>query len=173
MPPLNEVFLLDDDQINSQSMNRKSGLSPVGTATSYARLDRNVSIRTPMPSPLTNCRLLTQAMLILLSAFLHVFLGLPVAFDCMERPRQRTTLRMVLYQVVSILRRGLLPIIDALEAFCCWEVLIVALIMIQLDMSSITDTIYQDDRCQSWIPSMVGRVLRFSLTRAITSMLSA
>ena len=120
LPPLNEAFLSDDDPIASQSMNRESGLSPVGTATSYARLDRNASIRTLIPSPSTNCRLLKQAMLIFLAVILHVFLGLPVAFDCMERPIQRTTLRMVLYQVVSTLWRGLLPIIDALGAFCCW-----------------------------------------------------
>ncbi|KAL7528950.1 hypothetical protein ACHAXR_002715, partial [Thalassiosira sp. AJA248-18] len=88
------------------------------------------------------------------SLILHVFLGLPVALlgDCIERPRNRTTLRMVLYQATFTLRRALLPVIDALGAFCCWEVLIVALIMIQLEMPSITDTIYQDNRCEEADP---------------------
>ena len=85
---------------------------------------------------------------------IHVFLGLPVVLlgDCIERPRKRTTLRLVLYNATSALRRALLPVIDALGAFCCWEVLIVSLIMIQLEMPSITDTIYQDDRCQEADP---------------------
>jgi len=85
---------------------------------------------------------------------LHVLLGLPVALlgDCIERPRQRTTLRMVLYQATYTLRRALLPVIDSLGAFGCWEVLIVALLMIQLEMPSITDTIHQDDRCKEADP---------------------
>lgn len=85
---------------------------------------------------------------------LHVFLGLPVALlgDCLERPRQRTTLRMIMYQGTSTLRRALLPIIDVLGAFGCWEVLLVALVMIQLEIPSITDTIYQDNRCQELDP---------------------
>lgn len=85
---------------------------------------------------------------------MHVLLGLPVALlgDCIERPRHRTTFRMILYQVTSTFQRGLRPIIDALGAFCSWEVLIVAFIMIQLEMPSITDTIYQDDRCQEADP---------------------
>ena len=80
---------------------------------------------------------------------LHVALGLPLALlgDCIERPRHRTTLRLVSYQVTTAFQKGLLPIIDALGAFCAWEVLIVALIMIQLEMPNITDTIYKDDRC--------------------------
>lgn len=85
---------------------------------------------------------------------LHVMLGLPVAIlgTCMERPRQRNTVRMALYRVTCTVRKALLRAIDALGALCCWEVLFVALIMIQLEMPSITDTIYQDDRCREIDP---------------------
>jgi len=85
---------------------------------------------------------------------LHVLLGLPVAVlaDCIEQPRKRTTVRTVLYRLTVAIRSSLLPVIDALGAFCCWEVLIVALLMIQLEMPSITDTIYQDDRCEQADP---------------------
>ena len=85
---------------------------------------------------------------------LHVLIGLPEALlgECIERPRRRTTLRLALYQATSTLRRALLPVIDALGAFCCWEVLVVALFMIQLEIPSITDTIYQDDRCREADP---------------------
>ncbi|KAL7545704.1 hypothetical protein ACHAWF_009055, partial [Thalassiosira exigua] len=80
---------------------------------------------------------------------LHASLGLPAAVlgECVERPRRRTALNLALYRLVSGLRGILLPAIDALGAFGCWEVLIVAMTMIQLEMPSITDTIYQDDRC--------------------------
>jgi len=85
---------------------------------------------------------------------LHVLLGLPVAVlaDCIEQPRKRTTVRTILYRLTVAIRSSLLPVIDALGAFCCWEVLIVALLMIQLEMPSITDTIYQDDRCEQADP---------------------
>jgi len=85
---------------------------------------------------------------------LHVLLGLPVAVlaDCIEQPRKRTTVRTILYRSTVAIRSTLLPVIDALGAFCCWEVLIVALLMIQLEMPSITDTIYQDDRCEQADP---------------------
>jgi hypothetical protein len=85
---------------------------------------------------------------------IHVLLGLPEALlgDCIERPRRRTTLRLALYRGTSAFRRALLPVIDALGAFCCWEVFIVALFMIQWEIPSITDTIYQDDRCREADP---------------------
>lgn len=85
---------------------------------------------------------------------LHVLLGLPEALlgDCIERPRRRTTLLLALYRATSTFRRALLPVIDALGAFCCWEVLIVAFFMIQWEIPSITDTIYQDERCQEADP---------------------
>jgi hypothetical protein len=85
---------------------------------------------------------------------LHVLLGLPEALlgECIERPRRRTTLRLALYRATSTFRWALLPVIDALGAFCCWEVLIVALFMIQWEIPSITDTIYQDDRCREADP---------------------
>ena len=70
----------------------------------------------------------------------------------MERPRQRNTVRIALYRVTCTVRKALLRAIDALGALCCWEVLFVALIMIQLEMPSITDTIYQDGRCQEIDP---------------------
>lgn len=223
-PPLNEALSLDDPDLSRHHQHSRKG--PAGG--SYARIG---SDSTPIPSPTTNCYLLKQALLLLLSIsslplvcyavtlptmqrlvygggptllhevlgmiwekdyslitlvkttgdaggwdtflmltfglfavvgpiirsiclIIHVFLGLPVALlgECIERPRKRTTLRMVLYQATYTLRRALLPIIDTLGAFCCWEVLIVALIMIQLEMPSITDTIYQDDRCQETDP---------------------
>eukprot|EP00571_Detonula_confervacea_P008943 CAMPEP_0172328038 /NCGR_PEP_ID=MMETSP1058-20130122/60141_1 /TAXON_ID=83371 /ORGANISM="Detonula confervacea, Strain CCMP 353" /LENGTH=995 /DNA_ID=CAMNT_0013045135 /DNA_START=204 /DNA_END=3191 /DNA_ORIENTATION=- len=224
-PLLNEALMLDDPS----SRNQMSAASSRVEAP-YTRLASN-SGHSYIPSPTTNCYLLKQAVLVLLSIsslplvcyavtlptmqrqvygggptllhqvlgmiwekeyslislvkttgdaggwdyflmltfglfavvgpilrsvclILHVLMGLPVALlgDCMERPRQRTTLRMVMYQATSTFRRALLPIIDALGAFGCWEVLIVALIMIQLEMPSITDTIYQDDRCQEADP---------------------
>jgi len=85
---------------------------------------------------------------------MHVFLGLPVMLlgDCIERPRKRTSLRLILYHATFTLRKALLPVNDALGAFGCWEVLIVALLMIQLEMPSITDTIYSDDKCQEADP---------------------
>ena len=85
---------------------------------------------------------------------LNACLGIPVALlqDCIERPRHRTTVRLVLYQATTQLQKALRPAIDCLGAFCSWEVLIVALIMIQLEMPSITDTIYQDDKCQEADP---------------------
>ena len=86
---------------------------------------------------------------------LHVLLGLPEALlsECIEHPRRRTKLRLSLYKATSALRKMLLPVIDALGAFCCWEVLIVALIMIQLEIPAITDTIYNDDRCHEADPA--------------------
>jgi len=83
---------------------------------------------------------------------LHVLLGLPVALlgDCIERRhlrRKSMTVRRILYRLAYRARRALLPVIDGLGAFMCWEVLLIALVMIQLEMPSITDTIYQDDRC--------------------------
>lgn len=80
---------------------------------------------------------------------MHILLGVPLAFfgDCIEQPRRRTTVRVALYRVTQGLKSILLSLIDALGSFCAWEVLIVALIMIQLEMPSITDTIYRDDRC--------------------------
>lgn len=87
---------------------------------------------------------------------LHVMLGLPVAIlgNSMEqRPRQRTTVRVALYRISYAVRRALLLVVDALGAICCWEVLLIALVMIQLEMPAITDTIYQDDRCQEIDPN--------------------
>ena len=229
-PALNEALSLDvDPQSSSSSQRQKKSVTFPRRDSSYAapRLGSHSSI----PSPTTNCYLLKQAMLVLLSIsslplvcyavtlptmqrlvygggptllhevlgmiwekeyslislvkttgdaggwdiflmltfglfavvgpilrscclVLHVLLGLPVLMlgDCIERPRQRTSLRMILYQATSTLRRALLPVIDALGAFGCWEVLIVALLMIQLEMPSITDTIYNDDRCQEADP---------------------
>ena len=85
---------------------------------------------------------------------LHACLGIPVALlrDCIERPRHRTTVRTMLYHATSKLQKELRPAIDFLGAFCSWEVLAVALIMIQLEMPSITSTIKQDDRCQEADP---------------------
>jgi len=85
---------------------------------------------------------------------IHACLGIPVALlqDCIERPRHRTTVRMALYHATSKLQQLLRPTIDFLGAFCSWEVLAVALIMIQLEMPSITSTIKQDDKCQEADP---------------------
>ncbi len=85
---------------------------------------------------------------------LHVLLGLLAASlgFCLERPRQRTTVRVAVYRVTCAVRKALLLAIDALGAICCWEVLLVALVMIQFEMPSITDTIYQDDRCKEVDP---------------------
>jgi len=85
---------------------------------------------------------------------MHVSLGLPMALlrDCIERPRRRTSVRMLLYRAASALQGVLLPVVDALGAFGCWEVLLVALVMIQLEMPSITDTIHDDPRCAQWDP---------------------
>jgi hypothetical protein len=52
----------------------------------------------------------------------------------------------------STLQNALRTFIDASGAFCSWEVLIVALVMIQAEMPSITDTIYEDDRCMEADP---------------------
>lgn len=86
---------------------------------------------------------------------LHVLLGMVATLlgICLERPRQRTTLRKAVYKVICAVRMALLLLIDALGVICCWEVLLVALIMIQLEMPSITDTIYQDDRCKEVDPN--------------------
>ena len=225
---LNEALSADASSSNWSPPNQPTGSR---VEAPYTRVVSNSSMRAPIPSPTTNCYLLKQALLLLLSIaslplvvyavtlptmqrlvygggptllhevlgmvwekdyslitlvgttgdaggwdiflmltfglfavvgpilrscclIFHVSLGLPVALlgDCIERPRQRTTLRMVLYQAASTLRNALLPVIDALGAFCCWEVLIVALLMIQLEMPSITDTIYEDDRCQEADP---------------------
>ncbi len=85
---------------------------------------------------------------------LHAFLGIPVVLlqDCIERPRHRTTVRLALYYAASKLQKALRPTIDFLGAFCSWEVLTVALIMIQLEIPSITSTIKQDDKCQEADP---------------------
>ncbi|KAL7439906.1 hypothetical protein ACHAXH_006959, partial [Discostella pseudostelligera] len=87
---------------------------------------------------------------------LHVMLGLPVAIlgnSLEQQPRKRTTVRVALYRITCTARRALLLVVDALGAICCWEVLFIALIMIQLEMPAITDTIYQDDRCQEIDPN--------------------
>jgi hypothetical protein len=85
---------------------------------------------------------------------LHTCLDIPIALlqDCIERPRHRTTVRSALFYATSKLQKTLRPSIDFLGAFCSWEVLAVALIMIQLEMPAITDTIYQDDKCQEADP---------------------
>ena len=85
---------------------------------------------------------------------LHVLLGLPEVLlcDCIEWPRCHMTLCLALFRGTLAFRRALLPVIDALGAFCCWEVLIVALFMIQLEIPSITVTISQDDRCREADP---------------------
>mmetsp|Transcript_11699 Transcript_11699/g.17918 ORF Transcript_11699/g.17918 Transcript_11699/m.17918 type:complete len:850 (+) Transcript_11699:140-2689(+) len=85
---------------------------------------------------------------------LHACLGIPVALlqDCIERPRHRTTVRLALYYAASKVQKALRPTIDFLGAFCSWDVLTVALIMIQLEMPSITSTIKQDDKCQEADP---------------------
>ena len=85
---------------------------------------------------------------------LHALLGVPVAVlgETIERPRQRTALRVVLFRLSLLLRKGLVIAIDSLGAFVCWEVLMVALVMIQLEMPSITDTIYEDNRCEEADP---------------------
>ena len=84
----------------------------------------------------------------------HVLLGLPMTLlgESLDREQHRrrdpVTLRRALYRAARSFRRTLLPVIDALGALGCWEVLIVALVMIQLEMPSITDTIYQNARCE-------------------------
>ncbi|KAL7520455.1 hypothetical protein ACHAWX_005566 [Stephanocyclus meneghinianus] len=85
---------------------------------------------------------------------LHVIIGLPVALlgDCIEQPRRRTSLRMIFYRLTSTIQKALRPFIDATGAFCSWEVLIIALLMIQAEMPSITNTIYEDDRCMEADP---------------------
>jgi hypothetical protein len=85
---------------------------------------------------------------------LHVMLGLLAASlgFCLERPRQRTAVRVTVYRVTCSVRKALLLAIDALGAICCWEVLLIALVMIQFEMPSITDTIYQNDRCREVDP---------------------
>ena len=85
---------------------------------------------------------------------LHALLGIPLALlqDCIERPRHRTTVRLALYHAAKKLQKALRPSIDFLGAFCSWEVLAVALVMIQLEMPSITSTIKQDDKCQEADP---------------------
>lgn len=85
---------------------------------------------------------------------LHTIIGLPVALlgECLEQPRRRTSLRMVMYEFSSTIQKALRPFIDASGAFCSWEVLIIALLMIQAEMPSITDTIHEDDRCMEADP---------------------
>ena len=85
---------------------------------------------------------------------LHFLMRLPVSLlgDCIEQPRRRTSLRMFLYKLSSNLQKALRYFIDASGAFCAWEVLIIALLMIQAEMPSITDTIYEDDRCMEADP---------------------
>eukprot|EP00804_Cyclotella_cryptica_P010989 CCRYP_016696-RA/>CCRYP_016696-RA protein AED:0.24 eAED:0.24 QI:216/1/1/1/0.8/0.66/6/786/860 len=89
-----------------------------------------------------------------LALTLHVIFGLPVALlgECIEQPRRRTSLRMLFYQLTSTIQKALRPFIDATGAFCSWEVLIIALLMIQAEMPSITDTIHEDDRCMEADP---------------------
>lgn len=86
---------------------------------------------------------------------LNAVLAVPLALlgECVERPRSRTFLRTTLFRAINGLRRSILrPLIDASGAFCAWEVLIVAVVMVQLEMPSITDTIYKDDRCEEADP---------------------
>ena len=230
-PPLNEAFALDDPSSQSRTRRDRNQSTASRVDAPYARLASNTSMHMPIPSPSTNCYLLKQAIVLILSIsslplvcyavalptmqrlvygggptllhevlgmiwekeyslislvkttgdaggwdtflmltfglfavcgpivrsiclILHVLLGLPLALlgDCIERPRHRSTLRLVMFHATSSLRGTLRPVIDALGAFCCWEVLIVALIMIQLEMPSITDTIYKDERCQEADP---------------------
>lgn len=89
-----------------------------------------------------------------IALILHVILGLSVALfgECIEQPRRRTSLRIFLYELTIAVQKALRPFIDASGAFCSWEVLIVALLMIQAEMPSITDTIYEDDRCMEVDP---------------------
>lgn len=89
-----------------------------------------------------------------IALLLHSIIGLPAALlgECVEQPRRRTSLRMFLYQLLSTTQKALRPFIDASGAFCAWEVLIVALLMIQAEMPSITDTIYEDDHCREADP---------------------
>ena len=75
----------------------------------------------------------------------------------------------------SGIRSGLRSAIDALGAFCAWEVLLVAMVMIQHEMPGITDTIYQDDRCSAADPER-GRAcvdVRFDATNDVWAVAAA
>jgi hypothetical protein len=49
---------------------------------------------------------------------------------------------------MSKFRKTLVTVIDMLGYFCCWEVLIVALIMIEWEIEPITSTIFKEESCK-------------------------
>lgn len=82
-----------------------------------------------------------------LSILLHFLLGLPVALSGAHSQKALRYQRMV-----SPCRKGLVSVVDALGAFCCWEVLFLAFLIMSLEFPSLTDFIKQSDFCQKVDP---------------------
>jgi hypothetical protein len=78
---------------------------------------------------------------------LHVVLGLPESLLGIERLKCCTS-RLEAHSAMSKFRKTLVTVIDMLGYFCCWEVLIVALIMIEWEIEPITSTIFKEESCK-------------------------
>ena len=71
---------------------------------------------------------------------------------CIKQRRCCASLQMILYQLTSTIQKALRPFLDATGAFFSWEVLTIALLMIKVNMPSITETIYEDNWCREADP---------------------
>lgn len=78
---------------------------------------------------------------------LHVLLGLPESLLGIERLKCCTS-RLEAHSAMSKFRKTLVTVIDMLGYFCCVEVLIGALIMVEWEIKPVTSTIYKDESCK-------------------------
>ena len=78
---------------------------------------------------------------------LHVLLGLPESLLGIERLKCCTS-RLEAHSAMSKFRKTLATVIDMLGYFCCLEVLIGALIMIEWEIKPVTNTIFKDESCK-------------------------
>ncbi len=62
---------------------------------------------------------------------------------CIKQRRHCASLQMILYQLTSTIQKALWPFLDATGVFFLWDVLIIALLMIKVEMPSLTDTSYE------------------------------
>jgi len=66
---------------------------------------------------------------------LLLLLSLVITNCCLQR-QQRSTITTILTNIIN-----------GIGSFCSWEVLVIAIVMVQLQMPSITDTIYKNPLC--------------------------
>ena len=95
---------------------------------------------------------------------LHVLLGLPESLLGIERLKCCTS-RLEAHSAMSKFRKTLVTVIDMLGYFCCLEVLIGALIMIEWEIKPITNTIFKDESCKLTEPDLCI-ALQFSMMDA-------